>query len=108
MLTKGACFHYNNACPHTAHATADILAQFGWDILIHPPYSPDLAPSDFYLFPELKSHLGGTHFQTDDELKNNVKRYLHNMAGEFYDECIRKMPQHMQKYIDRNSDYIEK
>ena len=47
------------------------------------------------------------HFQTKDELKKKVKHYLHNMAGEFYDKGIQKMPQHMQKCIDRN-DYIEK
>ena len=72
---KGVCFYHDNTRPHTAHATGD-LAQFRWDILTHSLYSPDLAPSDFHLFPELKSHLGGTHFQTNDELKNEVKCYL--------------------------------
>lgn len=108
MLTTGVCFHHDNARPHTARATVELLAQFGWNILTHPPYSPDLAPSDYHLFPELKSHLGGTHFQSDDELKNEVERYLRNVAGEFYDKGIQKMPQRMQKCIDRNGDYVEK
>ena len=67
MLTKGVCFYHDYAHPHTAHATADLLDQFGWDILTYPPsllHSQHLAPSDFHLFPELKSH-----FQTNDELK---------------------------------------
>ena len=67
---KGMCFHHDNTRPYTGHTTTNLLAQFGWDILTHPTYSSDLAPSDFHLFAELKSHLTGTHFQTDDELKN--------------------------------------
>ena len=108
MLMKGVCFHHNNARPHTARAIADLLAQFGWDFLTHPSYSPDLAPSDFHLFPELKSHLGGTHFQTDEEFKIEVERYMHNVVGEFCDKGIRKMQQRMRKCIDHNGDYIEK
>ncbi|UYV71846.1 hypothetical protein LAZ67_9000653 [Cordylochernes scorpioides] len=37
------------------------------ELVSHPPYSPDIAPSDFHLFPELKKNLGGTRFQDDDE-----------------------------------------
>ena len=87
MLTKGMCFHHDNTHPHTSHATADLLAQFGWDILTHPSLHPDLAPSDFHPFPELKSHLGGKHFHTD-ELKNEVEHYLHYVVGEFYDKGV--------------------
>ena len=65
---KGVCFHHDNAHTHNAHGTANLLAQFRWNILTHPLYSTDLPPSDFHLFPELKSHLSGTQFQTDELL----------------------------------------
>ena len=52
-------------------------------------------------------HLGGMHFQTD-KLKNEVENYLCNVAGEFYDKGIRKMPQRLQKCINHNGDYVEK
>jgi histone-lysine N-methyltransferase SETMAR len=38
-----------------------------WDILDHPPYSPDLAPSNFHLFLHLKKHIAGKKFDDDDE-----------------------------------------
>jgi transposase len=43
---------HDNAQLHTAHATVYLLEQWGWDILEHPPHSPDLAPSDFSSLPQ--------------------------------------------------------
>ncbi|GFV71465.1 mariner Mos1 transposase [Trichonephila clavipes] len=57
MLTKGVRFHHDNARPHTANRTTALVERFGWEMVSHPPYSPDLAPSDFHLFPELKKTL---------------------------------------------------
>ncbi|GFV97260.1 histone-lysine N-methyltransferase SETMAR [Trichonephila clavipes] len=51
-----------------------VLKQFKWEVLDHPPYSPDLAPSDFHLFRYLKSHLGGKSFHDDDEIKDEVEK----------------------------------
>ncbi|GFV74601.1 uncharacterized protein TNCV_5130431 [Trichonephila clavipes] len=51
MLTKGVRFHHDNARPHTANRTTALVERFGWEMVSHPPYSPDLAPSDFHLFP---------------------------------------------------------
>jgi hypothetical protein len=57
----------------------------------------------------LKKHLGGTHFRTGEELKEEVFSYLRGAAGEFYDDSgIKKMVQRMQKCIDLNGDYVKK
>ena len=69
MLTKGVCLLHDNARPHTANASKAILDSFGWDILNHPAYSSDLAPSDFHLFTSLKTHMGGKKISTDKEVK---------------------------------------
>jgi hypothetical protein len=53
----------------------------------------------------LKKHLGGTHFRTGEELKEEVFSYLRGAAGEFYDSG---MVHRMQKCIDLNGDYVEK
>jgi histone-lysine N-methyltransferase SETMAR len=74
----------------------------------HPPYSPDLAPSDYHLFPNLKEHFGGQRFSTDDEVKDEVTRYLNGLAANFFDMGIQKLVQHPQKCFDRNGDYVEK
>jgi len=47
MSDKKLLSLHDNARPHTAHATANLLEPWCWEILEHPPYSPDLAPSDF-------------------------------------------------------------
>jgi len=50
---------HDNARPHTSAATRDAIQRLEFSVLPHPPYSPDLAPSDFHLFPKLKKHLKG-------------------------------------------------
>jgi histone-lysine N-methyltransferase SETMAR len=57
MLSAGIVFLHDNARPHTARWTASLLQEFGWEVFNHPPYSPDLAPSDFHLFLHLKKFL---------------------------------------------------
>ncbi|GBP21165.1 Histone-lysine N-methyltransferase SETMAR [Eumeta japonica] len=47
---KDVVFHHDNARANTFSATQQILREFAWNVLMHPPYSPDLAPSDFHLF----------------------------------------------------------
>ncbi|GFV66223.1 histone-lysine N-methyltransferase SETMAR [Trichonephila clavipes] len=52
---KGVVFHQDNAGPHTSLVTRQKLLQLEWDTMPHPPYSPDLAPSDYYLFRSLQT-----------------------------------------------------
>ncbi|KAJ4446857.1 hypothetical protein ANN_13557 [Periplaneta americana] len=55
MLNPGAIFLHDNARPHTARRTATKLQEFNWKVLDHPPYSPDLVPSDYHLFMHMKT-----------------------------------------------------
>ncbi|GFW39753.1 histone-lysine N-methyltransferase SETMAR [Trichonephila clavipes] len=54
---KGVVFHQDNARSHTSLVTCQKLLQLEWDTMPHPPYSPDLAPSDYYLFRSLLNFL---------------------------------------------------
>ena len=57
-LSRGIVLLHDNARPHTARQTqALLLKQLHWDIFEHHPYSPDRAPSEFFLFPKMKSNL---------------------------------------------------
>jgi histone-lysine N-methyltransferase SETMAR len=58
-VNKGVLFLHDNASAHRLLETQNILAYLGFQCLDHPPYSPDLAPSDYYLFPGLKNELKG-------------------------------------------------
>jgi histone-lysine N-methyltransferase SETMAR len=100
LLTKGVCLLHDNARPHVARQTVALLDQFGWDIITHPPYSPDLAPCDYHLFPKLKEHLAGRRFSDDDEVKVAVQHFLNDMAASWYDMGIQKLPLRLQKCID--------
>lgn len=51
---------------HTSLKTREAITKFGWTVLTHPPYSPDIASSDFHLFGALKNAVRSTRFETDD------------------------------------------
>ena len=57
---KGVIFYHDKAAPHTSLATHQKLLRIGWEVMLHPPYSPDLATSDFYLFQCLQNLNGKT------------------------------------------------
>jgi len=56
-----------------------------------PPYSPDLARSDYHLFLHLKKFLGGKRFDDDGDLKDAVRTCLTSQAAAFYQEGIQKL-----------------
>lgn len=107
-LSKGIRLHHDNARVHTARRTQDLLMKFGWTVIPHAPYSPDIAPSDFHLFPKLKNHLGGQRFSDDDEVKEAVTKYLYGLAVDFYADGYEKWIIRQQKCIEKNGDYVEK
>ena len=74
MSDKRVLLLQDNAWPHKAHATVNLLEWWGWGILEHLPYSPDLAPSDFHLFPNMKKHLQPKRFKSHDESSTRRKR----------------------------------
>ena len=107
-LTKGVCLLRDNARPHIARKILELLTKFGWDILDHPAYSPDLAPSDYHVFPALKEHLSGKRFEDDEEVTEAVNCFLREAGRNWYDAGIKKLVARHQKCVDRNGDYVEK
>ena len=63
---KGVIFHDDNATPHTYLAIRQTLSRLGWELMLHPPYSPNLVLSDYYLFRSLQSSLNGKTFNDDE------------------------------------------
>ncbi|KFM68784.1 Histone-lysine N-methyltransferase SETMAR, partial [Stegodyphus mimosarum] len=101
LLTSGIVLIHDNDRPHSVRVTQRLLQQFQWDIFEHPPYSSDLAPSDFHLFPELKLWLGGKLFQNDVELKETVTTHFQSLAGTFFEEGIAKLVHRYDKCLTR-------
>jgi transposase len=71
--------HMDNARPHTAHLTKEFLADSPFEVLPQPPYSPDVAPSDFYMFGAMKSKLKGLDAKTLAQLTGAVDAFLNSL-----------------------------
>ncbi|EFP11540.1 hypothetical protein CRE_24876 [Caenorhabditis remanei] len=99
-------FQHDNARPHVAKVTHAKLLSFGWTILPHPPYSPDLAPSDYWLFSRLQRHLNGKEFNKKADIKKELDSFFNNLELEFYAEGIKKLPERWQKTIDADGHYF--
>lgn len=84
------------------------MEQFGWEILEHPAYSPDLSPCDYHLFGPLKEALGGQRFDSDRAVETFVLQWLRDRPKSFYDNGIKKLPIRWEKCIARAGDYVEK
>jgi len=72
-----------------------------------PPYSPDLAPADFFLFPEVKTTLKGRHFQTIEEIQENVIRELHAITESAFQEAFQQWKKCCEQCITSRGDYFE-
>ena len=98
---------HDNARPHTARAMIDALETLKFEVLSHPPYRADLAPSNFHLFPHLKRDLKGAHFTSDDEVKQAVMSWIKKRT-EFFIDGMRKLVLRWEKCIEQQGDYVEK
>lgn len=107
-LSSGIILLHDNARPHTAAKTNEKIQDFRWELFDHPPYSPDLAPSDYFLFLHFKQWLGGQRFETEEGLKNAVVNWFNSQAASFYAEGLKKLVQRYEKCLEVNGDYVEK
>uniref|UniRef100_A0A3Q2Y0F2 Tc1-like transposase DDE domain-containing protein n=1 Tax=Hippocampus comes TaxID=109280 RepID=A0A3Q2Y0F2_HIPCM len=98
---------HDNARPHTAAQTVQTINKLGWELLPHPLYSPDLAPSNFHLFGPIKSFTRGTKFESDNEVKSIVSDWLRHQSKDFYAERIWKLVHRWEKCVTVLGDYVE-
>ena len=82
---------HDNARQHTSRQTQDALAQLKLPALPHPAYSPDLALSDYFLFLQLKKHLKGNHYDSDEEVVAAVRQWCREQSPEFFADGIRQL-----------------
>ncbi len=99
---------HDNARAHSAVRTQEHLRHFGWTVLDHHPFSSDLAPSDYHLFPTLKKFLGGAGFMNDDKLVKYVRTYFQKLPTTFYEEWILKLIKRYDKCLNRLGQCVEK
>jgi histone-lysine N-methyltransferase SETMAR len=84
------------------------LRALHYELLEHSPYSPDLALSDFYLFPELKLFLAGQRFSSNQEAIAAVVGYVADLTKNHYRDGIMALKHRWNKCINLKGDYVEK
>ena len=97
---------HDNAPSHNAAIVKKFLANRNVAVH-HPPYSPDLAPADYFLFPKLKISLKGRHFQTVEEIQCAVTRKLNRISKTAFLEGMKKLKERANKCIDQGGMYFE-
>ncbi|XP_070070207.1 histone-lysine N-methyltransferase SETMAR-like [Drosophila takahashii] len=100
--------HHDNASSHTSAQTSAFLTGQNVELMGHPPYSPDLAPNDFFLFPHIKRKMRGQRFSTPEDaveaFKNHVLEVSQSERTKYFDNWFERM----QKCISLAGEYFEK
>jgi histone-lysine N-methyltransferase SETMAR len=83
------------------------LAKKNLPVITQPPYSPDLALSDFWLFPTLKMGLKGTRFATMEDIKSNAMAELRKIPKEAFHHCFQQWQDRWSKCVCAQGSYFE-
>ena len=84
MKKKKVLFHQDNAPCHKMITMMAKLHELHFELLSHPPYSPDLAPSNYRLFADLKRMLQGKRFGSNEEVISETETYFEAKDKSFY------------------------
>jgi histone-lysine N-methyltransferase SETMAR len=98
---------HDNAKPHAALITQQKLRELGYEVLPHPPYSPDLAPTDFHFFKHLDSFLHGQVFNDQKSIETAFETFIDSREPGFYREGIQALLERWQKCVDANGEYFD-
>ena len=103
-LSKGVLLQKDNARVPTCKVAMDAVERNGYELIPHPAYSPDLAPSDFFLFPNLKKDIPGLHFRSDEAVEQRVN----GKNPDFFSSGLIALEHPWSKCITQEGNYIEK
>ena len=100
--------HHDNASSHTSLKTLAFLDEKGVKVLPHPPYSPDLAPADYFLFPRMKDLMRGKSFSSNEQIMSHFLKLLEEVKKNDWKLCFQDWFKRMDKCIQHNGEYFEK
>ena len=108
-LFKSGQWHFqqDNAPVHNSILVTDYLTKMSIKTVLHPPYSPDLAPWDFWLFPKLKEKLRGCRYETIEEMKEAVTKVIDTLTQEDIHGIFQNLLERYNKCIAAEGDYLE-
>ncbi|GFW93494.1 histone-lysine N-methyltransferase SETMAR [Trichonephila clavipes] len=89
---RGVVFHQDNVRPHMSVVIHKKLWELGWEILMHPPYSLDLAPSDYHLFFALQNFLSEKKLGSREDCENRLLEFFTNKDQDIHERGIMNLP----------------
>jgi [histone H3]-lysine36 N-dimethyltransferase SETMAR len=98
----------DNAPVHTSGLSMETIADSQFTLIAHPPYSPDLAPSDFWMFRHLKKSLRGKIFESAQDVQEDVKKFLGEQPRKFFETAFSELLTRWEKCVTNGGSYIEK
>ena len=98
---------HDNASAHKSAMVQEYLKESGHDVLNHPPYSPDLSPCDFWLFPRLKKMLAGHRFESRCGIGSALYHCLPHIPKEDYQAAFRKWVDQCKMSVEADGAYFE-
>ena len=99
-LVNHVILHHDNAPVHTARQVTALLQFWGWEIIFHPPYSPDLAPCDFHIFPRMKESLRGRRFNSPEEIHTAAKSSIQHLDAQVFNDDFQAWSKRWEKCIE--------
>ncbi|KAG5344382.1 SETMR methyltransferase, partial [Acromyrmex heyeri] len=105
---KKVLFHQDNARVHTCPAPIAKFNEFRYELLPHPAYSPDLAPCNYFLLPNLKKWFGGKRLIIREQLIAETEAYFEGLDKSYYSDGLKKLENRWIKCIELKRDYVEK
>ena len=99
--------NHDNASPQMARSMREFLATKQITVLEQPAYSPDLAPSDFLLFPKIKEILKGRQFDDIDDVSSNTTAALKAIPQNHFQKCFEGWTMHWHRCIASQGEYFE-
>ena len=107
MKKKKVLFHQDNAACHKSIATMAKLHELHFELLLHPPYSPDLASSNYWLFANLKRMLQGKRFGSNEEVILETEAYFEAKDKSFNKKGIELLEKHWNQCITLEGDHVD-
>ena len=103
---KNVVLLHDNARPHAARVTQENFLELGWSVLPHPPYSPDLVPSNYHIFRSLQNSLMRTNLSNEDQVREFVENVFMSKPAKFYANGNEELPDKWQQVIANDGKYI--
>jgi hypothetical protein len=99
--------HHDNAPAHSSHLIQTFLAKHNIPVVRQAPYSPNMTPCDFWLFPKLKMPLKGAPFESREDIMWNVTAQLNTIPKDVFQKCFQQRQDCWDKCVHYQGDYSE-